>query len=196
MSKNSKSLLPLILKCAAGLFVLLALIFMFVLPGLSYSEESTSLLGTTSSVAFSISFFGLVFGNGTMHSETTLANQTSAADVTISGGMSIFALLAFIFLIAGIVTCALTFVLKDKAKLLGMVSGVLLVLAGICAFMVKVAGTDVVTSASILGSEIASSMSFTEYFKEMNLGIGAILFGVLNILAGGCLLVNEFVLNK
>ena len=195
MSKNSKSLLPLILKCAAGLFVLLALIFMFVLPGLSYSEESTSILGT-SSVAFSISFFGLVFGNGTMHSETTLANQTSAADVTISGGMSIFALIAFILLIAGIVTCAFTFVLKDKAKLLGVVSGVLFVLAGICAFMVKVAGTDVVTSASILGSEIVGSISFTEYFKDMNLGIGAILFGVLNILAGGCLLVNEFVLNK
>lgn len=188
MSEKLKSLLPLILKGVACLFVVLAFIFMFALPGLSAEAEG---------MKSSISLFGLVFGNGTIHTEIL----SKGSDASISGGMSFFALFAFILLIIGIVCFVLGFVLKEKAKLFGLVSGVLFLLAGICAFLVKVAGTDIVVSMGILesllpGSNVAANVAFTDFFKEYNLGVGSILFAIFNILAGGILVVNELVLNK
>ena len=174
-----KEFLPLIIKGVNLLFVVLALIFMLALPCLERSEE-----GATVSVAM----FSLVFGNGSMH---TVAGPMSA-DVSYNGGMSFFALAAFLLLVVGVVAFVLSFVLKEKARLCLLVAGALFVVSGILAFLVKTAGTDVTMSVG----PVSASESFADAFSELNLGVGAILFGVFNVLGGCLLLVNELVLNK
>ena len=78
----------MILRLVAIACAVLAFVFMF-LPGLSAKEE---VMGQT--VSGSIGLFGLVFCGGTMASKM----GSISADVKFKGGMSIFALLAFLCL--------------------------------------------------------------------------------------------------
>lgn len=184
MSKNLKSLLPLILKGVSLLFALLALIFMFALPGLTTSVEGAT--GT-------VSMLGLVFGNGTIHTEVDTGIMGSISmDVSYKGGMSYFGLIAFILLVVALVLVVLSFVLKDKAKVLLLTAGALLVVSGVCAFMLGVAGTDVTQEIA----QVQATSSFKDAFQDCNLGVGPILFGIFNLLAGAVLVVDELVLDK
>ena len=183
-----KEYLPLIIKGVSLLFVVLALIFMFALPGVVKETASQGMSVTTT-----MPMFGLVFGNGTLHGETSVIGMPISVDLHLQGGLSFFGLLSFLLLVAAIILFVLSFVLKDKARLFLLIAGGLLIVSGIFAFLIKTFGTDI--TASLMG-ETGSPTSFTETFRDTNLGVGAILFGIFNILAGGLLLVNELVLNK
>ncbi len=185
MSENAKKLLPMILKGVAALFAVLALIFMFVLPGVS---NSASQEGVTASA--SIAMFSLVFGGGKITSKV--------AGITVEGGkfngaLSIFGLVAFVLLVAAIVVLVLSFVLKEKSKMLVLVAGALFLVAGVCAFLITVAGTS--ANLAVLGSQ-AVKVEWKDFIGQYKVGVGAILFGIFSIISGAALLVDNFVIEK
>ena len=83
----------------------LALIFGLILPGAGKVEEG--LLGTATS---SVPFLGLAFGGATI---TTQIGNTSTTE-TLTGGMSIFGLISFLALIAGIALIVVSLFSKKK----------------------------------------------------------------------------------
>lgn len=169
----------MILRLVAIACAVLAFVFMF-LPGLSAKEE---VMGQT--VSGSIGLFGLVFGSGTKASKM----GSISADVKFKGGMSIFALLAFLCLVAAIVVLVLSLVMKGKTNFVLIGAG-LLVLAGIFVLLVKVAGTNI---TSLAGEVLPEKVSFKDFIDGMNLGIGSILFAVFAILGGASAAASNFV---
>ncbi len=161
-----KNLLAIIIAGAA----VLALILGIVLP-----VATAEYMGQTDN----LKFFDVVFG---VNESQTIPTQGT---LKITGGMSIFGLVSFVSLVAGI---ALSVVSMFKGGNLGFIGSILVAVAGVCMLLLLVAGTDIVQS---MGSR-SMSMTFAEGYELYKLGIGAIIYAVLAILGGAFGILNKF----
>lgn len=169
MKKN----LRFILLCVSVALGVLALV-MLALPGLSHSE---------SGVKTTIGLAGLVFGGAT----TKIKMKGVSVSMGVDGGMSIFALIGTILVVAAIVLVILKVVMKkDKFEL---IAGCLFILAAICMMMLKVAGTEATLSSN--GIEITNK--FKDFVDGMGLGVGAILFSIFSLLASGLSIGSRYI---
>lgn len=166
-----KKNLATLIVAGAGL---LAFIFCLFLPGIVASNK----YGATK---FSLINFMLGIGKYTSESTSGVISKGS-----IDGGLSIFGLLSFICLIAGIGLTIASIFIKDKK--LDFIGSILIVVAGIFAFMLLVAGTDVTQK---IGSQTVAT-SFSKTFQLFKLGAGAYVYGILAILGGGFGIANKF----
>ena len=148
-----KNLLAIIVAGAA----VLALILGAVMAG-----ATAEFMGVT----VSVDLFKVVFGPGE----------------GLSGGLSIFGLISFLALIAGIV---LTVISMFKGEKLGFIGAILVAVAGVLMFFLLTAGTAV----SYEGVEVSS---FAEYYAGCKLGFGAIIYAILAILGGGFGILNKY----
>lgn len=103
-----------------------------------------------------------------------------------TGGMSIFGLISFVALVAGIALTIASMFVKDKK--LDFIGAILVTVAGILMFLLLTVGTDV-KMATPVGEQV---MKFTDAYEIYNLGIGAILYGVIAILGGAFGILNKF----
>lgn len=149
---------------APAIFGVLAIIMAF-LPGLVSVNE---LFGTT--ITSTVSMYTIIFGGGDL--VVTSGSDTVTSNFT--GGLSYFALIAFIFVVLAIIINVTTKFIKLDKKVVRYVPFVvagLFLLAGIFAFMAKVAGSNV------------ESVSFADAYNGFNLGVGTILFAIFAIFA-------------
>ncbi len=168
--------------------VLLGVVAMICLAGagLYYKETTTTdavIATVTTTVTSSAGLFGFVFGG---HDFVTVATIGTSDPTTLSahldGGMSYFALIAFILVVLAIIVAVLSFFAKKQSKMLALIAGVLFVLGGVCMFMLKVAGTDFTATAG----SVTTNTAWADYFKDSKygLGVGAILYAIFAILGG------------
>lgn len=157
-----KNLLAVIVAGAA----VLALILGIVLPG-----ATAEYMGQTNNMKL----FDVVFGVN----ETVMGTK-------MTGAMSIFGLVSIAALVAGIV---LTILSIFKGEKLGFIGAILVAVAGVCMFLLLVAGTNLVYTA---GGQVVSTAKFTEAYELYKLGIGAIIYAILAILGGGFAILNKF----
>lgn len=155
----------------------LALIFGLILPGASATEE---VFGSTATKT--VNFLGLVFGGATI---TTQSGNTTNS-ITITGGMSIFGLISFLALIAGIALVVVSIFVKGKK--FDFIGAICIAAAGIFAFFLLTCGTDITATVGSL----THATPFTEYFQEVGLGAGAIIYGIVATLGGAFGIVNNF----
>ena len=174
MAKKQNKNLPIFI--VVGL-VALALILAIFLPGATYYQEETT-LGVTSSQSNKINLYSLIFGGISGTAVSTIGNTVTTNEISALGGMSIFALISFILLVLGLVAVAASLVVKDKK--LDLIGSALLVLAGILMFLLLVAGADLTIEGALQNHVV----TFKETFEGYKLGIGAILYSILAILAG------------
>ena len=164
----------------------LALFFALILAGATKSVTTTTeFLGTTITTvtSSSIKFLSLAFGGAKLVTTTVSGDTTSTIELDYDGGMSIFALIAFILILLSIVVMIASVLIKNKK--IGLIGSILLVLAGIASFLILVVGTDVSVTTKIVGSlENTTVTPFAEVFEGYKLGAGAIVCGVLCILGG------------
>ncbi len=180
MSEKTKTILSWVFKGVAALFAVLAFIFMFALPGISASivQDGITMEGHIKMSAF-------VFGGGNI----SASFWGLKIDVmSFKGGLSIFGLVAFILLVIGIALTVLSLVLRKQAKLYALLGCIVLLLSGVFAFLLTVAGTS--ATITIAGETQTVVETWKEFVSGLHLGTGAILFGVFNILAAGILLVD------
>ena len=163
----------------------LALFFALILAGAT-KTETNELLGSTTTLTSTISFLGLAFGGSKIFNTAVSGNNTTTGAFAYDGGMSIFALIAFILILLSIVVMLASVLIKNKK--IGLIGSILLVLAGIASFLILVVGTDVSVTTSvdtILGNISNTTVTpFAEVFEGFKLGAGAIVCGVLCILGG------------
>ena len=163
----------------------LALFFALILAGAT-KTETNELLGSTTTLTSTISFLGLAFGGSKIFNTAVSGNNTTTGAFAYDGGMSIFALIAFILILLSIVVMLASVLIKNKK--IGLIGSILLVLAGITSFLILVVGTDVSVTTSvdtILGNISNTTVTpFAEVFEGFKLGAGAIVCGVLCILGG------------
>lgn len=172
MAKSQKTSLKNILFCV-GIILLVLCFVMLALPGVSKKSDYGS-----STVALA----GLVFGNPTMK----LTGSGVSISEKANGLLSWFGLISFILLLGAIILGVFAFVKKNKT--IGIVAGIVAVIAGICIFMILVAGTTSKTTAY----GITVETSFKETYEGCKLGIGTILYGILAILGGGLIAGSQF----
>ncbi len=161
-----KNLLAIIVAGAG----VLALILGIILPA------ATLTLGNETGT---INFLGLVFGGATL---TVSSGGASMSMEFGNGGISIFGLISFIALVAGIALTIASMFVKDKK--FDFIGAILVAVAGILMFLLLVVGTEI-TAGGL-------SVSFAEAYEEYSLGIGTILYGVIAILGGGFGILNKF----
>lgn len=165
-----------VLQIIAAVFACLAIVCLF-LPGVTIGN-SQKLFGENTTG--SISLIGLMFGCGPF--KMTVIDE--AYVINYSGAMSIFGLFAFLLLIAAIILAIGAFIIK-KTNLL-IFAGTIAIVAGICALLVKVAGTNI------------NGGSFTSFMNnfDFRLGIGTILFAISTVLGGGLLVLSKTIKTK
>ena len=122
-----------------------------------------------------VKFFDLVFGF-----------NKEQMGMTATGGLSFFALISFVALIAGI---ALTIVSIFKNEKLAFIGAILVAVAGVCMLLALVAGTDY---SIAVGGKTMMTAKFADLYEGYDLGIGAIIYGVIAILGGGFGIFNKF----
>ena len=163
----------------------LALFFALILAGAT-KTETNEVLGTTTTLTSTISFLGLAFGGSKIVNTAVSGNNTTTGAFAYDGGMSIFALIAFILILLSIVVMIASVLIKNKK--IGLIGSILLVLAGITSFLILVVGTDVsvTTSVDTILDNISNTTvtPFAEVFEGFKLGAGAIVCGVLCIRGG------------
>lgn len=158
----------------------LALIFGLILPGAAYSVEQ---FGVTESQTANL--IGLMFGSTTI--TVTAGNVT--ASMIYQGGMSIFGLISFLALIAGIALVVVSIFVKGKK--FDFIGAICIAVAGIFAFLLLTCGTDI-TGVTINGTTSNGTAAFTEVYEEFKLGAGAIIYGIVATLGGAFGIVNNF----
>ncbi len=164
----------------------LALFFALILTG-AIKTETGEFLGSTTTLTSTISFMGLAFGGSKIVNTAVTGNNTTTGEAAYDGGMSIFALTAFILILLSIVVMLASVLIKNKK--IGLIGSILLVLAGIASFLILVVGTDVSVTMStdvpIIGTVSNTTVTpFAEAFAGFKLGAGAIVCGILCILGG------------
>ncbi len=161
-----KNLLAIIVAGAG----VIALIYGLFLPGAQLTIGNQT--GT-------INFLGLVFGGPKI---TISSGDASITSDFGNGGISIFGLISFIALIAGIALTIASIFVKDKK--FDFIGAILIAVAGVLIFLLLTVGTEL-TSGPV-------SVTFAEVYDKYSLGIGAILYGVFAILGGGFGILNKF----
>lgn len=174
---NVKDLLKpkMLMKLAAILFAVLAMV-MLAAPG-----AFDQLKAADQTITACISLAGLAFGNPTIVTKITLLNATQSAKVSANGGLSVFALLAFILLLVALIGVVMRlFVTPKKDKFIDLGLSIALLVAGIFAFLTLTVGGSVTDASGI-------EVSFADFYNGASLGAGAILFGIFSIIAGASL---------
>lgn len=186
MSAKVKGILSWVFKGVAALFVVLAFIFMFTLPGASISVTQE---GITAEGYIKMSAF--VFGGGNI----TISLLGMKLDImSFKGGLSIFGLVAFILLVFGFVLTIFSLALRKHAKGFALFAVFVLLLAGISSFLLTTAGTS--TMLTMMGETEASKVSWIEFVDGLHLGSGTIVFGIFSILASVLLFVDVIMFEK
>ena len=145
----------------------LALIFGLILPGMTASSTYTS---------STVGLMGLRVGAPVITNTTGSLSNT----VTYSGGLSIFGLISFLALVAGIALTIVSIFVKDKK--LDLIGAILV--AGALMFLLMTVGTDV--------SYRGMTGTFSEIFGKCTLGAGAIIYGIVALLGGAFGVLNNF----
>ena len=175
---NIKKLLPAIIVAGAAL---LAVIIALILPGAAYTITQGANERTQS-----ISLIGMMFGSGPMKVKTVIGGVAASAESAYNGGMSIFGLISFIALIAGIGLIVASIFVADKN--LDFIGSICIAVAGVLVLLLFVAGTDIV---STVGNQEYTA-PFKDTFEEFKLGAGAIIYAILTILGGAFGIVNKY----
>ena len=159
--------------------ILLVVVTLICLVGAGIHGEMTLVQdGMYAHIVLEIPTSDFLFGGLTLKA----TSNGIGVNMKYDGGMSIFALISFIFTIIGLVSILGSAFLK-KRNLIYLGSGLIFV-GGICMFMLKVAGTDV--SMSLNGQ--VQTITFDDFLKSspeapINLGAGAICYGIFAILS-------------
>ncbi len=186
MSAKVKGILSWVFKGVAALFIVLAFIFMFTLPGASISVTQE---GVTAEGYIKMSAF--VFGGGNI----TISLLGMKLDImSFKGGLSIFGLVAFILLVFGFVLTIFSLALRKHAKGFALFAVFVLLLAGISSFLLTTAGTS--TMLTMMGETEASKVSWIEFVDGLHLGSGTIVCGIFSILASVLLFVDAIMFEK
>ncbi len=127
-----------------------------------------------------IKLFDLIFG---INESQTIPGYGT---MKMTGAMSITGLISFIALVAGIALTVASIFVKDKN--FDFIGAICIAVAGVCMLLLLTVGTDLVQS---MGSQ-SMSMKFADTYGELDLGIGAILYGIVAILGGGFGILNKF----
>lgn len=168
----------------------LALFFALILTGAGKTIVNTAdipFVGTvTTTTTSAITFLGLAFGGSKIVTTVVSGDNTNITEFVYDGGMSIFALIAFILILLSIVVMLASVLIKNRK--IALIGSILLVLAGIASFLILVVGTDVsvTTSADTIIGNISNTTvkPFAEVFAGFKLSAGAIVCGILCILGG------------
>jgi hypothetical protein len=156
-----------------------AIILATFLTGVRVYEESYingSFLGSTLKTVSLLSF---IFGSTSYELTTVLgSNEPDVSQFAYAGGVSTFGIIAFILLALGVV--AIVASLFVKGKKLDLIGSMLIVLGGICLFLVLVAGSNV-TYTSLFNEQI---VAFKEFFEGFKLGAGVYICAIISILGG------------
>ena len=176
--KQVKSLLPIIIVAGAAI---VALVVAFLLPGVTKTVEGQIFGGQT---VYTIALTGLIFGNGP---DVAQSGNTTLSTV-YEGGMSTFALISFIVMLAGIL--ALVASVFVEGKFLDVIGSLLVAVSGVLMLFVLSGGTEVVTD--LIGS-LQSTKPFIEYFEGYTLAGGPVIYAIIAIIGGAFGIVNNFV---
>lgn len=142
----------------------------------SYSSLNGSFLGSTLKTVPLLSF---IFGSTSYELTTVLGtNEPDVSQFAYAGGVSTFGIIAFVLLALGVV--AIVASLFVKGKKLDLIGSMLIVLGGICLFLVLVAGSNV-TYTSLFSEQI---VAFKEFFEGFKLGAGVYICAIISILGG------------
>lgn len=174
---NIKKLLPAIIVAGAAL---LAVIIALILPGASATQTAGGV-----EVSAKASLIGMMFGSTKITSEA----MGMTMEMTYGGGMSIFGLISFLALVAGIALIVASIFVADKN--LDFIGSICIAVAGVLVLLLLVAGTDV-TSVTMEGVKETTSAKFADVYAEMKLGVGAIIYAILAILGGAFGIVNKY----
>lgn len=173
-----KANLSALLVISTGLIaILLLLIFpaaihdMYHFPTGNYRVES-------------IDFWGFIFGYVYNIITQYPANGTPYVSSTnmYDGAISIFGVIFFVFLVLSLILVILSIV--TKRKILEIIGSILMILSGICIFLLLDAGTDVV--------RINYSKPFHLYFNIYKLSASVIIIGIITILTGAFSCISYF----
>ena len=174
---NIKKLLPAIIVAGAAL---LAVIIALILPGATATQSAGGV-----EVSAKASLIGMMFGGAKVTSEAMGVTM----EMTYGGGMSIFGLISFLALVAGIALIVVSIFVADKN--LDFIGSICIAVAGVLVLLLLVAGTDI-TSIAMEGVEEATSAKFVDVYGEMKLGVGAIIYAILAIAGGAFGIVNKY----
>ncbi|MBE7081580.1 MAG: hypothetical protein E7372_03390 [Clostridiales bacterium] len=125
-----------------------------------------------------IKLFDIIFGMNE-------SQATPVGTLKMTGGMSITGLISFIALVAGIALTVASIFIKDKN--FDFIGAICIAVAGVCMLLLLTVGTDLVYSGAM-----ERTMKFADTYGELDLGIGAILYGVIAILGGAFGILNKF----
>ncbi|MBQ8196558.1 MAG: hypothetical protein IJZ73_00670 [Clostridia bacterium] len=142
----------------------------------SYSSINGSFIGSTLKTVPLLSF---IFGSSSYELTTVLgSNEPDVSQFAYAGGVSTFGIIAFVLLALGVVAIVASLFIKGKK--LDLIGSALIVLGGICLFLVLVAGFNV-TYSSLFTEQI---VAFKEFFEGFKLGAGVYICAILSILGG------------
>lgn len=164
-----------LLLCFGLLFAVLA-ILCILLPGCVYTLTVEG-YGQAITTEMKVLLYGLIFGNPEIIVTVIPGGSTS---FNAEGGIGFLGLIGFILVAIGLLTTLVAVFLKNKAKVLCVLS-FLVILVGACLMMaVLTTGTDI-TINGISGS-------YVEGYEGFKLGVGPILFFVSGLLSSGFVL--------
>lgn len=144
----------------------IALIFLLIMPSVNFVDKQSGDL----KINWSANIFGFLFGNGSGVQNVSV-NQFH---YTYSGGVSVFALISAICLVAGIVLVVLN--VFFPGKYLNLIGSTCVFVAGISMFLI-LAGGSAVTMDGV-------KSSFKEFFDPWHIGVGVYIYSVLTIEVG------------
>lgn len=164
--KSSISYLPVI----AGVIAVVAVILYAVLPMVSYKSTGFGITTT-----FSLSGFGMIFGSEELAytSIASTAKSSTELELTTEVAFNTMAFIAFLLVAIGAVLALATPFVKalSSNKLVAIIVGALMLVGGILMF----------TSKGAAMTALDVNENLVEYYS---LGIGAIIGGILAIIAG------------
>jgi hypothetical protein len=185
IKKNSTTLIGL----TAGLIALLCAIF---LPAISYSVSNP----TTDRVYY-VTILGLAFGSADMFAfinrfQAPPKGQQYVVELSyhIYGGMSIFALVSVLLLVASITLLVVS--LFAKKKVLDLIGAICFVFAGSYIFHILKFGTNIDDMFSYNGFISMNIKTFKDFYREFRIDIGTLFFAIATIF-GGAIGILDFI---
>lgn len=142
-------------------------------------------LAKEGSVSYVVNLSSLVFGGGKL----MMKESGFSGSMALFGGISYAGIISFVVMILGVAGIVCSLFVKDAkianvARLAGYCA---LVVSGILAFLLLTGGSEINTE--ITAGDEEGGLPFKAFYGEeldFKLGAGAIVYGVVSILAGVC----------
>ena len=185
IKKNSTTLIGL----TAGLIALLCAIF---LPAVAQRVVMSSL----SDAWTYVTIIGLAFGDADLFdflmrlTGPDKGQHHIGATHHIYGGMSIFALVSVLLLIAGITLLIIS--LFTKKKNLNLIGSICLALSGIFIFFILELGTNIDRLVHYTGYTQEKITAFRDYYRLFNIDIGTLFYAIATIFGGAICILDFF----